>query len=170
MVFHQFHPGTQGLHFRFSCFHGSAFIPVSPVKHANMGIFQNPAGIFPVVEGQEHICSHQQHQLRIRMLLLHLLHRFPCVAGAFPLKFQIRHFDLWAVRKRNLKHFKPLLRCGRTLRDHLMRRNPVRDYQKLCQLQSRNRLPCSLNMPNMGRIKGAAVNTDTLHINLHSLS
>ena len=115
------------------------------------------------MEAQEHIGTHQQDQLRIGVLLLHLLHRHIAVARSFPAQFDVADLKTGAVCHGNAQHFQPLLRCGRSCRNLLMGRNPVGDQNQPGQAQCRHRLFCRLNMPHMGRVKGSAVNTDSFH-------
>ena len=60
--------------FQFFRLEGNFFgIFTATIKHCKNGMLQNPLGIFPIMEAQEHIRTHHQDQLAVREFLTELL-------------------------------------------------------------------------------------------------
>ena len=151
------------LHFRFDPIDVGPLPRCSPIEHTQLGMLQDPLRIAPLVEAQKHIGTHQQDQLILGISGMELLHRFIGVAGSFPTKLQIGNGDHPLPFQSQLQHPQPLLRGGRPLRQLLMGRDAVRDHQKLLKPQCLHGHLRRPNVSQMGRIEGAAINTDGSH-------
>ena len=112
------------------------------------------------MKGQEHIGSHQQVQLRIRIHFPEGLHSQVRVTGALPLQLDVGHFDTRFLCHRQTQHRKPLLRRRGTGRNLLVGCDPVRNHQQLVKTQNALRLLSRMDMSGVDGIKGTAVDAD----------
>ena len=112
------------------------------------------------MEGQEHIGTHQQIKIVIRVLLMQRLHRQVGVAFSLPFQLNIRNLDTHFALHRQTQHFQPLLRGGRSGGNLLVRCDPVRDHQQQIQAKKFLCLLCSMNMSRMDGIECTAIDAD----------
>ena len=164
VVFHQsdFCPPLFQLCLTFG--NGGFFSLVSPVENAQLHIFQDVVGLLPLIEAQEHIATHEQNQLRVRIALLQLRYGLEGVADAAPVQLDVRNLGLRAVRRRNAQHFETLSRGGRVLRYRLVGSNTRGDDHELVEFQRRDRLLRRLNVAGVWGIEGSTVNADSFHL------
>ena len=117
----------------------------------------------PGLQGQEHVGPHQQPQLILRMLGLQLCQRVGGKALSLAVHLDIQGPDPVAQAQllpRQAGHLQPLLRCGAAGGQFLMGRHSRRDQQQLVQVQQFKHRPGSRQMAQVGRVEGAAVNSD----------
>ena len=118
----------------------------------------------PVLQGQEHIRSHQQPQLILRVLPAQGAEGIRRVALPPPLHLHVQHLcRAGQLRRGQRGHLQTLGGIGAALRQCLMRRDAGGDQQQKVQPQLLRRCLCRRDMAPVNGVKGPAVNTD-LHI------
>ena len=95
-------------------------VPVPP-EHREIGRGENPFGIAPGLEIDQHIPADDKIKLAFGIFFLQMFQRFIGIAGAAPLDFVTAHVRA-PPRKGEPAHFQPVRR-GRALAVHLMRRH-----------------------------------------------
>ena len=132
-----------------------------PGEGRHPGVLEDPLGLVPVLEGQEHIRTHEEPQLVLREHLMEFLHGVGGVALALPPKLQVRGLcpGTQAVGHEP-GHLQTLLRGGGPLRQALVGRLPVGNDDQAVQAQLLHGSPGGLHMSQMGRVKGPAVDSN----------
>ena len=149
---------------------GGGLILRLPAEGCDMGQCHDRLRPAPVVQTQKHIRPHQQIQRVIRILLPQRRQRVRGIADAAAPQLHVT--DLRPLPQRRCgqhRHVVPLPRRGTALRQRLVGRLRVRDQHQLVQPQDLHGGPGRRHMADMGRIKGAAVNTD-VHTLLFALT
>ena len=132
-------------------------------KGGNTRQGENFLRLVPCLEGQEHIGSHQEPQLVLRVLFPQGLQGVGGKASPRPAQFQVQHLHpaiQAGLIRRQACHRQPLLRSGRTGGQVLVRRQSRRNQQQLIQFQQLKHRPGRRDMAQMGRVEGTAVNAD----------
>ena len=133
-------------------------------KGADASQGQDDLRLVPQVQGEEHVRAHEQPQLCVGIGLADGAQGVGGIALALPLQLQGGHLHVAAHHVGPLLHHgQPLLLGGRAAGQGLVGGDGRRDQQQLVQPQGRHRRLCRRHMPQVGGIKGSAVNSD-LHV------
>ena len=120
--------------------------------------------LVPQVQGEEHVRAHEQPQLCVRIGLADGPQGVGGIALALPLQLQGRYLYPCAHPVGPLFHHgQPVLRGRGITGQGLVGRDGRRDEQQLVQSQGGHRRLCRRHVPQVGRVEGAAVNSD-LHV------
>ena len=133
-------------------------------KGADASQGQDDLRLVPQVQGEEHVRAHEQPQLRVGIGLADGAQGVGGIALALPLQLQGGHLHVAAHHVGPLLHHgQPLLLGGRAAGQGLVGRDGRRDQQQLVKPQCRHRRLGRRHVPQVGGIKGSAVNSD-LHV------
>ena len=127
---------------------------------------QNLLRLAPPVEGQEHVRTHEQPQLRLRVFLPEGRQRVGGVALPRPVQLQrghLRHLGHQQGVGHDFRHSQPVLGGWGVLRQLLVGRVGRGHNVQLVQTQRRNRRLRRRQVPQVGRVEGSAKNSDFHH-------
>lgn len=123
----------------------------------------NGLRLAPLEKGQEHIGSHQQIQLILRIAFPQFAQRIHGIARAGPVKLDAADLHAGFSSYGKLREREARFAVRRAFGHGLVRRDGCRDQENFVQSQQLPRLARGENMPQMRRIEAAAVNADPCH-------
>ena len=123
----------------------------------------NGLRLAPLEKGQEHIGSHQQIQLILRIAFPQFAQRIHGIARAGPVKLDAADLHAGFSSYGKLREREARFAVRRAFGHGLVRRDGCGDQENFVQSQQLPRLTRGENMPQMRRIEAAAVNADPCH-------